>query len=243
MTRGNTPAESPDPDIAANLRQVHQRIAQACAAAGRTPDTVTLIAVSKTFPAEQIRAAYAAGQRHFGESYLQEWQQKQDALADLEIVWHFIGPLQSNKTREVASGFDWAHSVDRLKIAQRLSDQRPAHMPPLSVCLQVNISGEDSKSGCAPSEVGALAQQIANLPRLRLRGLMAVPAPTDNPSEQHAAFRRLQALMQQLRDMGLQPDTVSAGMSDDLEAAIEEGSTAVRIGSAIFGTRDYDRAG
>ncbi|TJY56681.1 YggS family pyridoxal phosphate-dependent enzyme [Sinimarinibacterium sp. CAU 1509] len=224
-------------EIAANLETVRARIQRACLAAGRTSDEVTLLAVSKTFPASAIRAAYAAGQRDFGESYVQDWHEKRDQLTDLACICHFIGPLQSNKTREVAESFDWVHSVDRLKIARRLSDQRPADLPPLNICLQVNISGEASKSGCTPQELPALAQAVASLPRLKLRGLMAVPAPASGGTDPRLAFRQLRTLQTELQRTGLALDTLSAGMSDDLEAAIAEGSTIVRVGTAIFGHR------
>nr|MBF0682505.1 YggS family pyridoxal phosphate-dependent enzyme [Pseudomonas sp.] len=190
----------------------------------------------KTQPAEALRESNAAGLAHFGENYLQEALEKQASLADLALTWHFIGPIQSNKTKAIAAHFDWVHSVDRLKIAQRLSEQRPAQLPPLNVCLQVNVSGEASKSGCAPDEVEALANAVAALPGLRLRGLMAIPEPSDDPAEQHAAFARLSQLQKQL---DLELDTLSMGMSQDLEAAIAEGATWVRIGTALFGARDY----
>jgi hypothetical protein len=224
--------------IASNIAKVAERIREAARVAGREPDAVQLLAVSKTQPAEAIREACAAGLRDFGENYLQEALDKQAHLADLPLHWHFIGPIQSNKTKAIAEHFDWVHSVDRLKIAQRLSDQRPAHLPALNVCLQVNVSGEASKSGCAPEEVAQLANAIAALPRLRLRGLMAIPEPTDDVAEQHAAFARLRDLQQTL---GLDLDTLSMGMSQDLEAAITEGATWVRIGTALFGARHYDR--
>jgi len=204
----------------------------------RDPADVGLLAVSKTQPAAAIREAFAAGLRDFGENYLQEALDKQAALADLALTWHFIGPIQSNKTKPIAEHFAWVHSVDRLKIAQRLSDQRPAGLPPLNVCLQVNVSGEASKSGCAPEDLQPLAQAVAGLPRLHLRGLMCIPAPSDDPAEQHAAFARLRALRDAL---GLGLDTLSMGMSQDLEAAIAEGATWVRIGTALFGARDYGR--
>lgn len=229
------------PDLVHNLFAVQQRIALAAQLAGRDPGTVTLLAVSKTFPAEDVRAAHAAGQRAFGENYVQEAQAKLGALADLRasIEWHFIGPLQSNKTRPVAEQFDWVHSVDRLKIAQRLSEQRPDNLPPLNVCLQVNVSGEASKSGVVPAEALSVAQQIAALPRLRLRGLMAIPEPAGNVDEQRVPHRVLRELFETLRAHGLPLDTLSMGMSGDLEAAVLEGSTMVRIGTAIFGARDY----
>ncbi|MGH8780599.1 YggS family pyridoxal phosphate-dependent enzyme [Paraburkholderia sp.] len=229
------------PDLVHNLSAVQQRIALAAQVAGRDPRTVTLLAVSKTFPAEDVRAAHAAGQRAFGENYVQEAQTKLDALADLRasLEWHFIGPLQSNKTRPVAERFDWVHSVDRLKIAQRLSEQRPDDLPPLNVCLQVNVSGEASKSGVVPAEALAVAQEIVALPRLRLRGLMAIPEPAGGVDEQRVPHRALRDLFDSLRAQGLELDTLSMGMSGDLEAAVLEGSTMVRVGTAIFGARDY----
>ena len=222
-----------------NLQQVHSRIAAACAAAARPVDSVTLLAVSKTFPPEAVRAAFAAGQRQFGENYVQEALDKIAALADLRqhITWHLIGPLQSNKTRPVAAAFDWVHSVDRLKIAQRLSEQRPAHLPPLQLCLQVNISGEASKSGLLPPDVLAVAQAVVRLPNLRLRGLMAIPEPAADPAAQRTPHRALRALLAALNATGLALDTLSMGMSADLEAAVAEGATLVRVGTAIFGGR------
>lgn len=222
--------------IANNIAKVAARIREAAQAAGRDPDTVGLLAVSKTQPAEAIREANGAGLSDFGENYLQEALEKQADLADLALTWHFIGPIQSNKTRAIAEHFDWVHSVDRLKIAQRLSEQRPTELPPLNICLQVNVSGEASKSGCAPQDVAELARTIATLPNLRLRGLMAIPEPTDDRAEQHAAFARLRQLQQAL---ALELDTLSMGMSQDLEAAIAEGATWVRIGTALFGARAY----
>ena len=224
--------------IEKNIAKVAARIREAAQAAGRDPATVGLLAVSKTQPAAAIREAFAAGLREFGENYLQEALDKQAELADLPLTWHFIGPIQSNKTKPIAEHFDWVHSVDRLKIAQRLSDQRPPQLPPLNVCLQVNVSGEASKSGCTPAELPQLAQAVAALPGLRLRGLMCIPAPSDDPVEQHAAFARLRTLCEQLP---AQLDTLSMGMSQDLEAAIAEGATWVRIGTALFGARDYGR--
>jgi pyridoxal phosphate enzyme (YggS family) len=228
-------------DLARHLNEVRQRIAHAEAAASRDASSVALLAVSKTFPAEDVRAVFEAGQRAFGENYVQEAVAKIAALADLrdQIRWHFIGPLQSNKTKVVAENFDWVHSVDRLKIAERLSEQRPENMAALNVCLQVNVSGEASKSGVAPAEALALARRIAALPRLRLRGLMAIPEAAASLDEQRAPHRRLRELMETLRADGLELDTLSIGMSADLEAAILEGSTMVRIGTAIFGARDY----
>lgn len=229
--------------IASRLHQVRARIAQACAAAGRPVQSVTLLAVGKTCAAPRLREALDAGQRAFGENYVQEALDKIAQLTDVraDIEWHLIGPLQSNKTRVVAEQFDWVHSVDRLKLAERLSAQRPAHLAPLQVCLQVNISGEASKSGVAPSDVPALARAVAALPGLRLRGLMAIPAPAADFEAQripHRALRELLTAMQRdLPQEGLALDTLSIGMSDDLEAAIAEGATLVRIGTAIFGAR------
>ena len=221
------------------LNAVEGRIAQACIQAGREPSSVTLLAVSKLHPAQAVREAAAAGQRAFGENYVQEGLDKLTALQDLRhlLEWHLIGPLQSNKTRAVAEAFDWVHSVDRLKIAQRLSDQRPHHLPPLNLCLQVNISGEASKSGLAPDEVAQVAQAVAALPRLRLRGLMAIPEPAQGVDAQRAPHRALRLLQARLIQQGLTLDTLSMGMSDDLEAAVAEGSTLVRVGTAIFGPR------
>ena len=227
-------------EIIENLVGVRERIFNCCHTCGRDPEGVTLLAVSKTRPAEDLRSAYAAGQRHFGENYLQEALAKQEELADLEIQWHFIGPLQSNKTRAAAEHFHWIHSVERLKIAQRLSAQRPADLPPLNLCLQVNIDGEESKSGVAPGEVEALARAIAELPHIRLRGLMAIPAPQEDAAAQRRPFLAMAELLQHLRaQLPDQPlDTLSMGMSGDMEAAIECGATMVRIGTDIFGRRD-----
>jgi len=225
--------------ILQNLQQVGQRIARACAVAQRPVETVTLLAVSKTFGPQPVREAHAAGQRRFGENYVQEALEKIQALSDLrsQLEWHLIGPLQSNKTRAVAEAFDWVHSVERLKIAQRLSEQRPAQLPPLQLCLQVNISGEASKSGLRPDEVADVAHAVAALPRVRLRGLMAIPEPVDDPQAQRAPHRALRELLQRLQHDGLPLDTLSMGMSADLEAAIAEGATLVRVGTAIFGGR------
>ncbi len=216
---------------------MQSRIVAAARLAGRDPAGIRLIAVSKTFPAEAILALREAGQREFGESYLQETVAKQAALVDTDLVWHFIGPLQSNKTRIVAEAFQWVHSVDRAKIAERLALQRPAHLPPLDVCLQVNVSGEASKSGVAPAELPALASLVARLPRLRLRGLMAIPEPTPDAALQRARFRHLRELRDALVPALGPLDTLSMGMSDDLESAIVEGATMVRVGRALFGQR------
>ncbi len=225
--------------IAENIQEVRQRIAAACALARRPLESVTLLAVAKTFPADAVRAAFDAGERSFGENYVQEALDKITALADLRdlLQWHLIGPLQSNKTRVVAESFDWVHTVDRLKIAQRLSEQRPAGLPPLQLCLQVNISGESSKSGLATDEVLDVARTVAALPRVRLRGLMAVPAPASDPAEQRLPHARLRELLARLQRDGLDVDTLSMGMTVDLEAAIAEGATIVRVGTAIFGER------
>lgn len=225
--------------IADNILQVSSRIQAATQAANRSEDSVQLLAVSKTKPAQALREAYAAGLRDFGENYLQEALGKQVELADLPLIWHFIGPIQSNKTRSIAEHFAWVHSVDRLKIAQRLSEQRPADLPPLNICIQVNVSGEASKSGCTPQDLPALAQAISALPRLKLRGLMAIPEPTDDRAEQDAAFAAVQKLQASL-DLPL--DTLSMGMSHDLESAIAQGATWVRIGTALFGARDYSQS-
>ncbi|MGO2264897.1 YggS family pyridoxal phosphate-dependent enzyme [Halomonas sp.] len=223
-----------------SLAQARERLHQALLEAKRPLNDATLLAVSKTKPAPLIRQAYALGQRAFGENYLQEALDKQTELADLnDIVWHFIGPLQSNKTRAVAEHFDWMHSVDRLKIANRLSEQRPGHLAPLNICLQVNISREASKSGVMPEDVRALAHEVAQLPRLRLRGLMAIPAPADTLEAQRKPLAELRHLLTELQTTLPQAplDTLSMGMSDDLEAAVMEGATLVRLGTAIFGAR------
>lgn len=222
--------------LADNLSAISARIASTAQAVGRDPASVQLLAVSKTKPASAIREIHAAGVRDFGENYLQEALTKQQALSDLPLIWHFIGPIQSNKTKAIAEHFDWVHSVDRLKIAQRLSEQRPAGLAPLNICLQVNVSGEDSKSGCTPADLPALAKAVAALPNLRLRGLMAIPEPTEDRATQEAAFASLRKLQEGL---GFGLDTLSMGMSHDLEAAIAQGATWVRIGTALFGARDY----
>jgi pyridoxal phosphate enzyme (YggS family) len=227
--------------IASNLQAARNAIAAAAAGAGRRANDVSLLAVSKTFAPDALRKAYRAGQTCFAESYVQEALDKIAALQDLPIAWHFIGPIQSNKSRAIAENFSWVHSVDRLKIAERLSAQRPAHLQPLQVCLQVNISLEASKSGVAPDEAGELAHTIAKLPSLKLRGLMAVPAPADDFAAQRLPFAQLRKLRDQLNQQGLQLDTLSMGMSHDFAAAIAEGATIVRIGTAIFGERDYSR--
>jgi pyridoxal phosphate enzyme (YggS family) len=223
--------------VSANLAQVRKRIALACHAAGRSPDSVQLLAVSKTMPAQAVRDAYAAGQLAFGENYIQEGVDKIASLADLPLVWHCIGPVQSNKTKLVAENFAWVHSIDRLKIAERLSAQRPAHLPPLQVCLQVNVDGGINKSGVAPTELLALANAVAQLPQLQLRGIMTIPEPADTEVAARAVHHQAQTLFGSLKAAGLKLDTLSMGMTSDLEAAIAEGSTCVRVGTAIFGAR------
>jgi pyridoxal phosphate enzyme (YggS family) len=223
--------------IITNLRAVRARIAAAAQVAGRDPASVNLLAVSKTWPAAQVHAAFVAGQRAFGENYAQEGIEKVAALTRLGLEWHFIGPVQANKTRLVADAFDWVHSIDRLKIAERLSAQRDAARPPLQVCLQINVSGEASKSGIAPDEAPTLARAVTALPRLRLRGLMCIPEPDGDQNTLRQRFARLRQLCERLASEGLALDTLSMGMSHDLEAAIAEGATLVRIGTAIFGER------
>jgi len=225
--------------IAAQLQAVHARMAAACHAAGRDPTSVLLLAVSKTFGPEAVRAAHAAGQAAFGENYIQEAVDKMAVLEGLPLQWHCIGPIQSNKTRLVAEHFAWAQTVDRLKIAQRLSEQRPAHLPPLQICLQVNVDGGATKSGVAPADLPLLAHAVAALPRLQLRGLMCIPDPQPDFEAMKAVFLRARDLYEQLRAQGLALDTLSMGMSADLEAAIHAGSTLVRVGTAIFGGRSY----
>ncbi len=225
--------------IAENIAKVGERIREAAQASGRDLNSIGLLAVSKTKPSAAVREAFAAGLRDFGENYLQEALEKQVELSDLPLIWHFIGPIQSNKTKPIAEHFAWVHSVDRLKVAQRLSEQRPVSLPPLNICLQVNVSLEPSKSGCAPDELTALALAVSQLPNLCLRGLMAIPEPTDDVAAQRAAFARLR----ELRDgLPMPLDTLSMGMSHDLDAAIAEGATWVRIGTALFGARDYPSA-
>ena len=225
--------------IASNLQAVKARIAEAARAAGRTPESIELLAVSKTWPLACVLEAAEAGQRAFGENYVQEGTDKAIATVDRQLSWHFIGPLQSNKTRLVAEHFDWVHSIERLKIAERLSAQRPATLAPLNVCVQINVSGEASKSGCAPDEALALCQAIATLPKLQLRGLMAIPEPADDFAAQRTPLRQLREIYEYIRAAGLPLDTLSMGMSHDLEAAVAEGATIVRIGTAIFGERNY----
>lgn len=223
--------------IATNLQAVRQRILKAAQQFNRNPESIRLLAVSKTWPAAIIHEAAEAGQSAFGENYVQEALGKIALLREHLLEWHFIGPLQSNKTRPVAEHFAWVHSIDRLKIAERLSAQRPVNLPPLQVCIEVNVSGEGSKSGCTPEEAVHLCQAVAALPQLQLRGLMAIPAPTEDFTQQRLAFRKLRNIFEQLRGEGMPIDTLSMGMSHDLEAAIAEGSTLVRIGTAIFGSR------
>jgi len=224
--------------IESNLQVVRARIAAAARAAGRAPEDVGLLAVSKTFSAGEGRAAYAAGQRQFGESYAQEAIAKIAALSDLPLVWHFIGPIQSNKARAIAERFDWVHSVAREKIAQRLAEARPSAREPLDVCLQVNVSGEQSKSGVAPDALLPLAQAVRAQPRLRLRGLMAIPEPGGDTALQRRRFAGLRLLLERLNADGYGLDTLSMGMSQDLETAVLEGATVVRVGTAIFGERN-----
>jgi hypothetical protein len=224
--------------ISANLQAVKSRIRAAAKSAGRDAGAARLLAVSKSWPAASVRLAFAAGQRAFGENYVQEGVAKIQALDDLDLEWHFIGPLQSNKTREVAEHFDWVHGIDRLKIAERLSAQRPAGAPPLQVCLQVNVSGEASKGGVAPDAVAELARAVAKLPRMRLRGLMAIPEPSSDAALLRSRFALLRELLALLNAEGLQLDVLSMGMSDDFEIAIAEGATIVRVGTAIFGLRE-----
>jgi pyridoxal phosphate enzyme (YggS family) len=224
--------------IADNLTQVRQQLNKSASRTHRIADNITLLAVSKTRPADDLREAYSLGQRDFGENYLQESLEKIEALSDLTITWHFIGPLQSNKTKPVAENFAWVHTVDRLKIAQRLSSQRPPDLAPLNICIQINISEEDSKSGCLPTELPLLAKEVGQLPNLRLRGLMAIPKTTNNSAEQRAAFAKMRTLQLELQASHPHLDTLSMGMSGDMDAAIAEGATIVRIGTAIFGQRN-----
>lgn len=227
--------------IISALQAVKQRIESAALQAERVPQDIQLLAVSKMFPAEAVREAFHAGQTAFGESYVQEAVSKITSLADLPLEWHFIGPLQSNKTRLVAEHFDWVHSVDRAKIADRLSAARPAERPPLQICLEVNVSGEASKSGVPPQELEALAVHVSTLPHLQLRGLMAIPEATDNTTVQKQHFRMVRELLEKLNRKNFRLDTLSMGMSNDLESAITEGATIVRVGSAIFGARQANK--
>mgnify|MGYP001822236339 CR=1 FL=1 len=233
--RYHTPMETDH--IAANITKVLESVSTSAAKYGRDASDITVLAVSKTHPASAVRAAAACGLAQFGENYLQEAEEKIAACADLDLVWHFIGPLQSNKTRRIAACFDWVHSVDRAKLLQRLNEQRDVHRSPLNICLQVNVSGEASKAGVAPGELPALLDLAAELPRLRLRGLMAIPAPAAGFTEQKAAFDELAALMAAARERHPSMDTLSMGMSGDMEAAIAAGSTLLRVGTAIFGPR------
>ena len=223
--------------VSANLAQVRKRIELACFAAGRPANAVHLLAVSKTMLAQAVRDAYAAGQVAFGENYIQEGVDKIASLADLPLEWHCIGPIQSNKSKLVAENFAWVHSIDRLKIAERLSAQRPVNLPPLQVCLQVNVDGGSNKSGVTPSELLALAQAVAKLPNLQLRGIMTIPEPAENEAAARAVHHQAKDLFDSLQAAGLSIDTLSMGMTGDLEAAIAEGSTCVRVGTAIFGQR------
>ena len=225
-------------NIEKNLDSIHQRIERAASEYGRDKESVCLLAVSKRKPESDIRLAWQAGQKAFGENYLQEALQKKQELSDLDIEWHFIGAIQSNKTRPIAEEFDWAHCIDRAKIARRLSEQRSTNKPPINICIQVNLDHEDSKAGIQLEDVYALAEQIADLTGVRLRGLMTIPAPRDNIDEQRAAFRRLKDTLTELNRRGFDCDTLSMGMTQDMEAAIAEGSTIVRIGTAIFGERE-----
>ncbi|HEY1044032.1 MAG TPA: YggS family pyridoxal phosphate-dependent enzyme [Telluria sp.] len=227
--------------IANNLQAVDSAIAAAAQAAQRSRDSVRLLAVSKTFGPDAVLEARRAGQTAFGENYVQEALDKIAALEGHGIEWHFIGPIQSNKTRPIANNFDWVHTVERLKIAQRLSEQREPTRQPLNICLQVNVSGEESKSGCTPAELPALAQAVRALPNLRLRGLMAIPEPETDFDRQRASFRKLRELFEQLNAQGFALDTLSMGMSADMAAAVAEGATIVRVGSAIFGARIYSQ--
>jgi PLP dependent protein len=227
-------------NLASNIRAVRERIARAAAAARRSVDSVTLLAVSKTHSADLIRAASQEGLEHFGESYVQEALPKIETLRGQMLTWHFVGQLQGNKTKAVAESFDWVHGVDRLRIAKRLSDQRPFHAPPLNICLQVNIGGETSKGGIAPEELPDLARAVAEMPRLKLRGLMCIPPPEEDAERQRHWFSQTAHLLRTLHVPGTTLDTLSMGMSDSLEAAIEEGATIVRIGTALFGERPVE---
>lgn len=223
--------------LAESFKLVRQQIAEDCASAGRAPETVALLAVSKTRSADEIRAAAATGQKAFGENYLQEALEKIESLSDLELEWHFIGPIQSNKTRPIAENFHWVHSVDRLKIAERLSSQRPHYASDLNICIQVNISAEEQKAGCSVEELPMLARAIAALPKIQLRGLMVIPEATDDNALLRQRFRETAQLLEALHREIPSMDTLSMGMSGDLDAAIAEGSTMVRVGTALFGPR------
>lgn len=227
----------PAADIASALARVRARIEQAERRFGRVPGSVSLLAVSKKKPPAAIRIAYGAGQTAFGENHLQEATGKMDALADLPLEWHFIGPIQSNKTRPIAARFDWVHSIDRIKVARRINEQRPDDLPPINACIQINVSDEPTKSGIRFDELLDFAREIGTLPRLRLRGLMAIPKPTADLESQRIPMRKLRSALEELRDQGIDLDTLSMGMTDDMEAAIAEGATIVRVGTAIFGGR------
>ena len=224
--------------IAQSLEKIRNRVTVLERRYQRPPDGVRILAVSKTKPPQAVRAAAEIGQREFGENHVQDALTKLDALADLDLVWHFIGPIQSNKTRIVATRFDWVHSIDRAKIAQRLNEQRPEDLPPLEVCIQVNVSGEGSKSGVDSGEVYELADAVSDLPRLKLRGLMTLPRPCDDLDAQRRPFAELRRVLEELNTRGFALDTLSMGMTNDMEAAIAEGATIIRIGSAIFGARE-----
>lgn len=238
MTSSKPDSANQSHNIAENLQQIQQNISRFSQQYNRLPGEVRLLAVSKTKPVNDIRAAFNAGQRLFGENYLQEAIEKISDLNELSIEWHFIGAIQSNKTKDLAENFSWVHSVDRLKIARRLSQQRPSTLPPLNICLEVNISQEDSKAGFSLSELEAAADEIDSLPHLNLRGLMAIPAKVDDITEQRAIFSKMKRALQKLQIKHPKMDTLSMGMTNDMEAAIAEGSTMVRIGTAIFGARD-----
>tara|TARA_Y100001936_G_scaffold237184_1_gene267468 strand:- start:20582 stop:21307 length:726 start_codon:yes stop_codon:yes gene_type:complete len=226
-------------NVNSNLKNIKQKIATAATNANRQPNDITLLAASKTNPPEQIKEAWLAGQTIFGENYLQEALEKINVLSDLPIEWHFIGPIQSNKTKRIAENFAWVHSIDRVKIANRLSRDRPKALPPLQVCLQINVSGEDTKSGVPPEDAASLAAHIKELPHMKLRGLMAVPVLTTATALQRSQFQILRKIYDQLNQNGFNLDTLSMGMSEDMDIAIEEGSTMVRIGTSIFGPRKY----
>jgi len=220
------------------LEHTRQRIAEACRAAGRPEGSVRLLAVSKRKPDSAVRELHALGQRAYGENYVDEGVEKIEALTDLDLEWHYIGPIQSNKTKHIAAHFDWVESIDRAKIVRRLDEQRPDDLPPLNVLIQVNLDGESQKAGCTPDEIAELADRVAGCEHLKLRGLMAIPAPREDETEQRAVFAKLRGLFEQLRQKHPAVDTISAGMTADLEAAIAEGSTMVRVGTALFGPRD-----
>jgi pyridoxal phosphate enzyme (YggS family) len=228
-----TPETAPE-----RLERTRERIAAACRDAERPAESVQLLAVSKRKPVEAIRELHALGQRAFGENYVDEGVEKIAALDDLDLQWHYIGPIQSNKTKLIAAHFDWVESIDRAKIVRRLDDQRPDDLPPLNVLIQVNLDDESQKAGCAPDAIAELADQVAGCGHLKLRGLMAIPAPREDEAEQRAVFAKLRGLFEQLRRNHPEVDTISAGMTNDLEAAVLEGSTEIRVGTALFGPRD-----